>query len=134
MKTKHRIRRDRKQPQPGTPGAPFRGVYTVRISVLDGPGGFGYVQAAMLDETGTLVPNQIWPEERAIDPSAIKVYSGGAAVELLTAEVYGGGSEIYFTFAASGADASCEVIAMHPSLIGMNGTACGGTVYTQPAP
>lgn len=129
MRTKHRIRRDRNKPQPGSIGAPFQGAFNIAIVDVDDLSGTANVIARHLDGSGNWVPDKRWEPNKVLPLDAFYVNDGGVEAPMISAQVDNQGILITITFTPTSISTRISVEAGHPSLISTTGQACGGANF-----
>lgn len=126
MITKHRIRRSRTQPEPGTPGAPFLGAFACYIANIAKVGGTAELYPVDINSEGSEENPPTWLPAKNIHPSAFKLFLDGELAEVNSAIVDGTGQSIAISFPGGAADVILMALPGDRELIATNGTVCGG--------
>lgn len=128
MKTNHRIRRSTKQPQPGSPGAAFTGIFRVFIQpdITGAASIVGAVYFVPPDIMSEVLP--AWVPNATIDADAFIIIADGVRVAATTATVNAQGTEINIVHPAGGISLDIVAVPGHPGLQAANGTQCGGAL------
>jgi hypothetical protein len=134
MKTTHRIRRDRKQPQPGTLGAPFRGTFDIRIEI-NTSNQEGVIRAIKQNpETLDITTIEAWNAGQIIDQGVIRLKQGTNSINVTVGAVLPDKTGIPFSYSSISPPDVAFIPAGNASMIGSNGSMCGGAYVTYDNP
>ena len=123
----YRARRNRRNPQEGSIGAPLRGVYLVVASINAAAKTATISSVVYSTETFSVVPFAAWCPLAVVDVSAFVLFSFGAEHVVESAVVSADGSSIEVSWSEDIAGPEIIAVPGHPALVSMEGWQCGGS-------
>ena len=127
-KTTYRPGRNRRKAAPGTPGAPFLGVFMVTATAFDLVAGTAQLSAETRGLDNLYNPVAQWLPNKFLPLDCVTIVTEGTIVPATSVRVDANGTAIDCVFPPQVGVSTIEWEAGHPGLGAANGTACGGTL------